>query len=75
MGSTGWSYYPPKQAQVLLAEERGHTFIHLFTPSFVRPTDSKMSDPICTAEDNTVKDPMHSTGGAKKQKREKRKSK
>ena len=76
MGSTGWSCYPLKQTQVLLAEEIGHTFIHLFTPSSVRPTDSKVSDPICTAEDDTVKDPVHlelplqhaySTEGTKKQ--------
>lgn len=80
MGSTGWNCCPSKQAQVLLAEETGHTFIHLFTPSFVHPTDSKGSGPICTIEDDTEKDPIHlelplqhpySTGSDKKEKKEK----
>lgn len=33
--------------------------IHLFTPFFVHPTHSKVSDPICKAEDDTVKDSKH----------------
>ena len=61
MGGIGWSHCPSEQAQVLLAEDIGHSLICLLILSFVHSTESNLSGPIGTIptlEDDTEKGPM-----------------